>query len=76
LIRLARATLLAANTVFRRRTPDFKMNEYKFAKFTHGREKTTRETLTTPGDKNGASAFVPPPKKCPQYFENSEYALT
>jgi hypothetical protein len=63
LIRPARATLLAANSVFRRRTPDFKMNEYEFAKFTHGRVKTTRETLTTPGDKNGASAFVSTPEE-------------
>jgi hypothetical protein len=66
---------MAANPVFCRRIPDFNLNEHVFAKCTHGWVKTTRETLTGPGDKLTRRRLFHP-EECARYFKNGEYAST
>src|ERR1700722_1460555 len=65
LISPACAAPVASNSVFCRRAADFNPNEHVFAKMYARLVKTTREALTRPGDKIGASAIVPPPRNAP-----------
>jgi hypothetical protein len=71
LITPARATPMAANSVFCRRTPDFNRNEHVFAKMYARLVKTTRETLTRPADKIGVGDCSTPRGMRP-YFKNGE----
>jgi hypothetical protein len=66
---------MAANPVFCHRIPDFNLNEHVSAKMHARLVKTTRETLTGPGDKLARRRLFHP-EECAHYFKNGEYAST